>query len=71
MVPSKSIEISEQIAANDSTGNTHTSNHSAGNVSRLFLYILFERTIIFTSLSCLATPGDLAAGEGGSSLYLV
>ena len=38
IVPSKSIEISELITANHSTGNMHISNHSAGIVSRSFLY---------------------------------
>ena len=37
MVSSKSIEISEPTTTNHSTGNTHSSNHSAGNVSGLFL----------------------------------
>ena len=42
---SKSVEISELITPNHSTGNMHISNHSAGIVSRSFLY--FFGTIVF------------------------
>ena len=52
IVPSKSIEISELITANHSTGNMQISNHSAGNKSRSFLYFCghYSRLLYLTKV---------------------